>query len=29
LLKADPSRGILLYLDRKGSRTFAVLKVGG
>jgi serine protease Do len=29
LTKADPSRGILLYLDRKGSRTFAVLKVGG
>ena len=28
LTKADPSRGILLYLDRKGSRTFAVLKVG-
>jgi serine protease Do len=29
LTKADPSRGILVYLDRKGSRTFAVLKVGG
>ena len=29
LTKADPTRGILLYLDRKGSRTFAVLKVGG
>ncbi|MEO8440715.1 MAG: trypsin-like peptidase domain-containing protein [Spartobacteria bacterium] len=28
LAKADPTRGILLYLDRKGSRTFAVLKVG-
>ena len=28
LTKADPTRGILLYLDRKGSRTFAVLKVG-
>jgi serine protease Do len=27
--KADPRRGILLYLDRKGSRTFAVLKAGG
>jgi serine protease Do len=27
LTKSDPSRGILLYLDRKGSRTFAVLKV--
>ena len=26
LTKADPTRGILLYLDRKGSRTFAVLK---
>ncbi|MEO7723274.1 MAG: trypsin-like peptidase domain-containing protein [Chthoniobacterales bacterium] len=29
LSKADPTRGILIYLDRKGSRTFAVLKVGG
>ncbi|MEO5717530.1 MAG: trypsin-like peptidase domain-containing protein [Chthoniobacterales bacterium] len=29
LTKADPTRGILIYLDRKGSRTFAVLKVGG
>ena len=28
LTKADPRRGILLYLDRKGSKTFAVLKVG-
>ena len=28
LTKADPGRGILLYLDRKGSRTFAVLKAG-
>ncbi len=26
LSKADPVRGILLYLDRRGSRTFAVLK---
>ena len=26
LKKADPKRGVLLYLDRKGSRTFAVLK---
>lgn len=26
LTKADPARGVLLYLDRKGSRTFAVLK---
>lgn len=26
LSKADPTRGVLLYLDRKGSRTFAVLK---
>jgi Do/DeqQ family serine protease len=24
--KADPHKGILLYLDRKGSKTFAVLK---
>jgi S1-C subfamily serine protease len=29
LTKANPTRGILLYLDRKGSRTFAVLKAGG
>ncbi len=29
LAKADPRRGILLYLDRKGSRTFAVLRAGG
>jgi len=29
LNKADPKRGVLLYLDRKGSRTFAVLKAGG
>ncbi|MGI8430899.1 MAG: PDZ domain-containing protein, partial [Chthoniobacterales bacterium] len=29
LANADPRRGILLYLDRKGSRTFAVLKAGG
>jgi serine protease Do len=29
LAKADPTRGVLLYLDRKGSRTFAVLKAGG
>jgi Do/DeqQ family serine protease len=28
LAKADPKRGVLLYLDRKGSRTFAVLKAG-
>ena len=28
LNKADPEKGILLYLDRKGSKTFAVLKVG-
>jgi serine protease Do len=28
LAKADPTRGVLLYLDRKGSRTFAVLKAG-
>ena len=28
LAHADPQRGILLYLDRKGSRTFAVLKAG-
>jgi serine protease Do len=29
LYKADPKRGVLLYLDRKGSKTFAVLKAGG
>jgi len=29
LLKADPKRGVLLYLDRKGSKTFAVLKAPG
>lgn len=29
LTKSDPTRGILLYLDRKGSKTFAVLKAGG
>jgi Do/DeqQ family serine protease len=29
LTKSDPKRGVLLYLDRKGSKTFAVLKVGG
>src|SRR4029450_5235855 len=28
LKKADPKRGVLLYLDRKGSKTFAVLKAG-
>src|SRR5438093_8063084 len=28
LAKADPKRGVLLYLDRKGSKTFAVLKAG-
>ena len=27
--KADPKRGVLLYLDRKGTKTFAVLKAGG
>ncbi|MBV9009782.1 MAG: trypsin-like peptidase domain-containing protein [Verrucomicrobia bacterium] len=26
LSKSDPKRGVLLYLDRKGSKTFAVLK---
>src|SRR5436853_513839 len=26
LSKADPKRGVLLYLDRQGSKTFAVLK---
>ncbi|HAK07595.1 MAG TPA: hypothetical protein DCO65_10090 [Spartobacteria bacterium] len=29
LTKGDPKRGVLLYLDRKGSKTFAVLKAGG
>jgi len=29
LNKADPKRGVLLYLDRKGSKTIAVLKAGG
>ena len=29
LQKADPTRGVLLYLDRKGNKTFAVLKAGG
>jgi serine protease Do len=29
LTKADPRRGVLLYLDRKGSKTFAVLKASG
>ncbi|PYJ94826.1 MAG: hypothetical protein DMF21_11570 [Verrucomicrobia bacterium] len=28
LNKADPRRGVLLYLDRKGGKTFAVLKAG-
>src|SRR5207253_5155649 len=28
LNKADPGRGVLLYLDRKGTKTFAVLKAG-
>jgi Do/DeqQ family serine protease len=28
LNKADPKRGVLLYLDRKGGKTFAVLKAG-
>ncbi|MDQ6623199.1 MAG: trypsin-like peptidase domain-containing protein, partial [Verrucomicrobiota bacterium] len=28
LTKADPRKGILLYLDRKGSKTFAVLRAG-
>src|SRR6202048_1662812 len=27
--KADPKRGVLFYLDRKGSKTFAVLKATG
>jgi len=29
LTKTDPKRGVLLYLDRKGGKTFAVLKAGG
>jgi serine protease Do len=29
LQKADPKRGVLFYLDRKGSKTFAVLKATG
>jgi len=29
LNKADPKKGVLLYLDRKGSKTFAVLKATG
>ncbi len=29
LNKADPRKGVLLYLDRKGNKTFAVLKAGG
>jgi serine protease Do len=29
LNKADPKRGVLLYIDRKGSKTFAVLKATG
>jgi S1-C subfamily serine protease len=28
LNKADPKRGVLLYLNRKGTKTFAVLKAG-
>ncbi len=28
LNQADPRKGVLLYLDRKGSKTFAVLKAG-
>ncbi len=28
LMKSDPRRGVLLYLDRKGNKTFAVLKAG-
>jgi S1-C subfamily serine protease len=28
LTKSDPRKGVLLYLDRKGSKTFAVLKAG-
>jgi serine protease Do len=29
LQKADPKRGVLIYLDRKGTKTFAVLKADG
>src|SRR5213082_3437017 len=29
LTKADPKRGVLFYLDRQGSKTFAVLKANG
>ncbi|MFN2541314.1 MAG: trypsin-like peptidase domain-containing protein [Chthoniobacterales bacterium] len=29
LNQADPKRGVLLYLDRKGTKTFAVLKASG
>ena len=29
LSKSDPKKGVLLYLDRKGSKTFAVLKADG
>ncbi len=29
LNKSDPKRGVLLYLDKKGSKTFAVLKADG
>src|SRR5437660_1248807 len=29
LTKADPKRGVLFYLDRKGSKTFDVLKATG
>ena len=29
LSKSDPKKGVLLYLDRKGSKTFAVLKAEG
>jgi Do/DeqQ family serine protease len=29
LTKSDPRKGVLLYLDRKGSKTFAVLKANG
>ncbi len=28
ITKADPRKGVLLYLDRKGNKTFAVLKGG-
>ncbi len=28
LTKSDPRKGVLLYLDRKGGKTFAVLKAG-